>query len=351
MAPSSRFRSGGSSFSKSRASSARWVFPAVRDRVGQEVLRRLLAPIFEPLFHNASCGFRKTRNCHLALELVLKFHEAGYRVVLDADIKGFLDLPLAIIMEAVAAQVADGNILRLIEKFLRCGVMENGVFKPTTIGTPQGDVIQPHRGDAGHTRRVAGGGGGCIGGPQPGGFARGRELRRGAGVWHPPAVRVAAVRALGAGTSREVDDGRARRTGGTGEVSDHTKLDWPSRLDSRDGALCAATARGSGELRRRLGAIPARIGLAAAGGSRADALPVVVESVLAELGKQNRTDKRRDGSDHDVLLVEVRNLGMQDMVHQGIKVGDEKDDRNEERSLSGRVPADSDQPVAVTQVH
>jgi group II intron reverse transcriptase/maturase len=103
--------------------------PAVRDRVGQEVLRRLLDPIFEPLFHNASCGFRKERNCHLALEMILKFHEAGYRVVLDADIKGFFDnLPLAIIMEAVAAQVADGNILRLIEKFLRCGVMEDGVL-------------------------------------------------------------------------------------------------------------------------------------------------------------------------------------------------------------------------------
>src|SRR4249919_1277324 len=46
-------------------------------------------------------------------------------------------------MEAVAAQVADGNILNLIEKFLRAGVLEDGVFKPTTIGTPQGGVISP----------------------------------------------------------------------------------------------------------------------------------------------------------------------------------------------------------------
>ncbi len=46
-------------------------------------------------------------------------------------------------MAAVAAQVADGNILRLIEKFLRAGVMENGVFKPTTVGTPQGGVVSP----------------------------------------------------------------------------------------------------------------------------------------------------------------------------------------------------------------
>jgi retron-type reverse transcriptase len=46
-------------------------------------------------------------------------------------------------VDAVAAEVADGNILRLIEKFLAAGVMENGVFKPTTIGTPQGGVVSP----------------------------------------------------------------------------------------------------------------------------------------------------------------------------------------------------------------
>jgi RNA-directed DNA polymerase len=118
--------------------------PAVRDRVAQEVIRRLLQPIFERLFHDASFGFRPGRNCHMALNRVMALHGQGYRVILDADIKAFFDeLPQAIIKEAVAAQVADGNILNLIEKFLRAGVMENGVFKPTTVGTPQGGVISP----------------------------------------------------------------------------------------------------------------------------------------------------------------------------------------------------------------
>jgi len=118
--------------------------PAVRDRVAQEVLRRLLNPIFEPLFHEASFGFRPGRNCHQALELAIKYHEEGFRVVLDADIVGCFDnLPHTLIKEAVAAQVADGNILNLVEKFLRAGVMENGVFKPTTVGTPQGGVASP----------------------------------------------------------------------------------------------------------------------------------------------------------------------------------------------------------------
>jgi group II intron reverse transcriptase/maturase len=118
--------------------------PAVRDRVAQEALRRLLHPIFEPLFHDASYGFRPGRNCHMALAKALELHEAGFKFILDADISGFFDnLPHAVIMEAVAAQVADGNILRLIEKFLHCGVMEEGVFKPTTVGTPQGGVASP----------------------------------------------------------------------------------------------------------------------------------------------------------------------------------------------------------------
>ena len=118
--------------------------PVVRDRVAQEVIRRLLVPIFEPQFHDASFGFIPKRNCHQAIERVLELHGQGYRVVLDADIQGFFDqIPHQVIMAAVAAEVADGNILRLVEKFLTAGVMENGVFKPTTVGTPQGGVVSP----------------------------------------------------------------------------------------------------------------------------------------------------------------------------------------------------------------
>jgi group II intron reverse transcriptase/maturase len=118
--------------------------PVVRDRVAQEVIRRLLAPIFEPQFHDCSFGFIRGRNCHQAIERVLELHRQGYRVVLDADIQGFFDnLSHSVIMAAVAAEVADGNILRLVEGFLTAGVMEDGVYKPTTIGTPQGGVVSP----------------------------------------------------------------------------------------------------------------------------------------------------------------------------------------------------------------
>jgi len=118
--------------------------PVVRDRIAQEVLRQLLEPLFEPLFHPNSCGFRPKRNCHQAVEMVLSIWREGFPHVLDADISGFFDnIPHHVIMTGLSNVVADGNILCLVEKFLKSGVMEDGVFKPTHIGTPQGGVISP----------------------------------------------------------------------------------------------------------------------------------------------------------------------------------------------------------------
>ena len=118
--------------------------PAVRDRIAQEVLRRLLSPIFEAKFHDHSYGFRPGRSCHDAVEEVLEIGRQGYRWVLDADIAGFFDnLSHAAIMRELSDVVADGNILGLVEKFLRAGVMEGGKIRPTRVGTPQGGVISP----------------------------------------------------------------------------------------------------------------------------------------------------------------------------------------------------------------
>jgi len=118
--------------------------PVVRDRIAQDVLKQLLEPLFEPLFHPDSCGFRPDRNCHLAIEKVLVFWHDGFRYVLDADIKGFFDnIPHHIIMTGLSNVVADGHILDLVESFLKSGVLDNGVFKPTQIGTPQGGVLSP----------------------------------------------------------------------------------------------------------------------------------------------------------------------------------------------------------------
>ena len=118
--------------------------PAVRCRIAQEVIRQLINPYFERIFHKHSYGFRPGKNCHQAVATVHKFLRNGCSYVVDADIKGFFDnIPHELIMKAVSSEIADGNILTLIEKFLRAGVMEDGEFHPTTKGTPQGGVISP----------------------------------------------------------------------------------------------------------------------------------------------------------------------------------------------------------------
>lgn len=118
--------------------------PTVKCRIAQEVIRRLINSIFESRFHNNSFGFRMGRNCHQAVERALEYAEQGYRYVVDVDIKGFFDnIPHNLIMDSVAARIADGNILNLIEKLLNSGVMEEGKLLSTTKGTPQGGVISP----------------------------------------------------------------------------------------------------------------------------------------------------------------------------------------------------------------
>lgn len=118
--------------------------PTVKCRIAQEVIRRLINSTFESRFHNNSYGFRNGRNCHQAVERLLQYAEQGYRYAVDIDIKGFFDnIPHELIMESISARIADGNILKTIEKFLKSGVMEEGVLKPTWKGTPQGGVISP----------------------------------------------------------------------------------------------------------------------------------------------------------------------------------------------------------------
>lgn len=118
--------------------------PTIKCRIAQEVIRRLINPIFESRFHDNSFGFRMGRNCHQAVERLLQHAGQGYRYVVDVDIKGFFDnIPHDLIMNSLASRIADGNILNLIEKLLNSGVMEEGKITPTLKGTPQGGVISP----------------------------------------------------------------------------------------------------------------------------------------------------------------------------------------------------------------
>lgn len=118
--------------------------PNVKDRVAQEVIRSVIDSIFEKMFHDDSYGFRKGRNAHQAIERLLELHALGYEYVVDADVTGFFDnIPHGLIENLVAEEIADGNIIKIIKEFLNCGVVEDGKYIPTKMGTPQGGVISP----------------------------------------------------------------------------------------------------------------------------------------------------------------------------------------------------------------
>lgn len=118
--------------------------PTIRDRTVQEAIRRLLEPIFEPTFNDNSFGFRPGRSCHDALQRIKQYHRQGYRWVVDADITGCFDnIPHKVIMQTLAWEVADGNILTAVERSLTAGIMEDKELKPTNMGTPQGGPLSP----------------------------------------------------------------------------------------------------------------------------------------------------------------------------------------------------------------
>ncbi len=118
--------------------------PNVKDRVAQEVVRNIINPIFEEIFHNDSYGFRKGKNAHQAIERLIELNSQGYKFVVDADISGFFDnIKHDVIEDLVCEEIADGNIIKIILEFLNCGVVEDGKYVKTSKGTPQGGVISP----------------------------------------------------------------------------------------------------------------------------------------------------------------------------------------------------------------
>jgi RNA-directed DNA polymerase len=119
--------------------------PAVRDRVVQSALRNLLEPIFEQEFAQGSYGFRPGRGCREAVAEVERLLKEGHIWCVDADLKSYFDtIPHQRLMELIEKRIVDGSVLRLIEQYLKAGVMEQMKgWQPTVQGTPQGAVISP----------------------------------------------------------------------------------------------------------------------------------------------------------------------------------------------------------------
>ena len=119
--------------------------PTLEDKVLQRAVLMLLEPLYEPLFHAGSYGFRPGRSAHQALESLWKqLMDSTGGWVLDVDIRKFFDtLDHGHLQALLRHRVRDGVLLRLIGKWLNAGVLEDGEISHPDEGTPQGGVISP----------------------------------------------------------------------------------------------------------------------------------------------------------------------------------------------------------------
>ena len=119
--------------------------PSFEEKVAQRAIALLLEPIYEQDFRNCSFGFRSGRNAHQALlEIRRGIMEQRGRWVLEVDVRKYFDsIDHAKLRELLAKRVTDGVVRRLIDKWLKAGVMERGQLSFPDSGTPQGGVISP----------------------------------------------------------------------------------------------------------------------------------------------------------------------------------------------------------------
>lgn len=119
--------------------------PAVRDRVVQQALLTILQPIYEEDFHPSSYGYRPGRSCHQAISKASMFmRKYELNNVVDMDLSRCFDtLKHDLIVKFMRKRVTDGSVLRLVEKFLKSGIMSGNVIEEVVEGSPQGGVISP----------------------------------------------------------------------------------------------------------------------------------------------------------------------------------------------------------------
>ena len=115
------------------------------DKLIENAIAQILEQVYEPKFYDESFGFRPNRSCHQAVREIVnavQYRKTSY--VVEADIKGFFDnVNHEWLIKMLEHDIADRKFIDLIKKFLKAGIMENGKYLDSEVGTPQGNGASP----------------------------------------------------------------------------------------------------------------------------------------------------------------------------------------------------------------
>ena len=118
--------------------------PTVIDRIVQQAIAQELVPLYEPQFIDGSYGYRPNRSAQMAIQKVKEYAEEGYKYAVQLDLSKYFDtLNHALLINLLRRTIKDERVIQLIKKYLKSGVMENGVCAKTEEGSPQGGPLSP----------------------------------------------------------------------------------------------------------------------------------------------------------------------------------------------------------------
>ena len=118
--------------------------PTVTDRTIQQAMAQQMIPIFEPLFSDGSFGYRPGRSAKDAILKVKEYAEEGYTYAVSLDLSKYFDtLNHTILVNLLRKEIKDERVIQMVKRYLRSGVMENGVVIDTEEGSPQGGNLSP----------------------------------------------------------------------------------------------------------------------------------------------------------------------------------------------------------------
>lgn len=115
------------------------------DKIVQLATTKLIQSIFENKLADSLYGFRPNRSCHRAVSQLMKIvQNRSIKYIVDADIKGYFDnIDHNWLIECIKQHIKDPNVLNLINRFLKAGILEKGEIEKTIKGTPQGSILSP----------------------------------------------------------------------------------------------------------------------------------------------------------------------------------------------------------------